>query len=155
MVVGCGGSGALTAGGMQVPGARFVGVGEIDQPGHTSRGPDWRETVAPGDRLEVSVRLRNTTAKALTVTGLGPPDPDRDGYWRPDGVEGAPVDLPAHAGRRITLLGHASACGDHLKGQILEFGTPEIAYRDADGRHRQEIGLGGTLELVNSACPPA
>lgn len=139
---GCGGPSALEASGFRsAPPATYAGL-TSESESQIANQPTWRQQVRTGDRLSVSAVLRNTSDATITVTGQGKGDPDRDGVWRPDGVQGAPIRIAAGAAVRVTFLGHAQ-CTPDRQGAVYTFGRTDVAY----GGETEDVDLSGRLAL--------
>ena len=134
----------LEANGFQPPvGATSEGVdmSPADQGG--TGLATWRDDVIPGTPLSVSIVLHNRSSHPLTVTGIG----DGGGYWRSDGVAGAPVAISPGGRQQVTLLGHAAGCEGSAPG-IVGFGGVDVRYT-IDGRHRVErVDFDGVVDLT-------
>jgi hypothetical protein len=108
--------------------------------------PIYALAPAEGSELAYTVSMRNTSDKPVKVMGVKP-DKDRDGAFVPEGVEGAPVEIPAGATKDVVVQGHVRGC--RFGGQKVPLAGPELTL---EGEGTQQFDLGLQVELQTARC---
>jgi hypothetical protein len=148
VIAGCGsGSGPLRLVRADPP-AGATAAGKVAER-QGSNNPDAGEpiyTLQPpeGSALSYSVTVRNASKDPVTVTGVVA-DKDRDGAFVPEGVQGAPVDIPAGATQDVVVTGHVRGC--RFGGQKVPLAGPELKLK-GDGSQQFDLGLQVELQTV-------
>jgi hypothetical protein len=149
-VAGCGGATPLQRVSTEPPeGAQPAGK-RAERQG--TNDPDAGEAIfelrpREGERLRYTVDVRNTSAKAVTVTGVKA-DRDRDGAFVPERVPGAPVRIEPGAAASVPVEGTVHGC--RYGGQRVALAGPELTLGEGG---TQQLDLGIQVEMVVEGCP--
>lgn len=148
-LAGCGGSGPLKLVAADPPAGSEAQGKENERQGASD--PDAGEpiyTLAPaeGSALAYTVSMRNTSDKAVKVTGVVA-DKDRDGAFVPERVKGAPVEIAAGEAKDVVVQGRVRGC--RFGGQKVTLAGPELKLA-GDGSQSFDLGL--QVELQTARC---
>jgi hypothetical protein len=149
-VAGCGGATPLARVSTEPPAGAEAAGKRAERQG--SNDPDAGEPIfklspREGERLRYTVTVRNTDSKPVTITGVKA-DPDRDGAFAPERVDGAPVIIQPGASAPVAIEGTVHGC--RFGGQRVALAGPEFRL---DGGDTQQLDLGIQVELTVEGCP--
>jgi hypothetical protein len=143
-LAGCGGERTLGFVSFEPPaGSEARGVTGTDRgPSDPDRGqPIFRFVARIGEPLSYTVRVRNATGAAVTVTGVRH-DPGR-GPFEERAVEGAPLEIAPGAEAPVTVTGVVRRC-DYGPDQLVALADPELELRTAGGQKRTQVVVTNT-----------
>ena len=148
-VTGCGGATPLELVSTEPPAGAQPNGKRAERQG--SNDPDAGEPIfslrpREGERLRYTVNVRNTSSKAVTITGVKA-DQDRDGAFVPERVPGAPVRIEPGAAAVVPVEGTVHGC--RFGGQRVPLAGPEFVL---DGGDAQPLDLDIRVELVVEGC---
>jgi predicted small lipoprotein YifL len=153
-LAGCGGSGGpLKIVGAEPPEGADAAGKRAERQG--ANDPDAGEAIyklrpREGDELRYTVRVHNPTSEPVSVTGVAA-DPDRDGAFVPEGVDGNPVQVKPGETAAVTVTGHVKGC--KYGGQRVPLAGPELELDSGGKSSTQAFDLGIRVELVVQGCP--